>query len=78
MIQHVGVRMSEDILTVHQAAEILHYHPEHVRRLLRSGRMEGSRFNSVWMIKQTEVQRLEALQGKSGRLPPSKLEYWQG
>lgn len=58
-----------DKLTVDQAAELLDYHPDHVRRLLRQGRMEGEHFNRVWMIDREEVERLKALQFPSGRLP---------
>lgn len=61
-------------LTVKQAAELLDYHPDHLRRLLRSGTMKGERFSQVWMIDRQEVERVKALQGPGGRLPKSEPE----
>jgi len=59
----------EKPLTVDQAAAILGYHPDHLRRLLRRGQVKGERFNRAWMIDLAEVQRVKDLQGKGGRLP---------
>ena len=62
----------EEPLTVKEAAERLGYHPNHVRRLLRTGMVKGKRFSGVWMVDRAEVERVKALQGKGGRLPKSK------
>jgi excisionase family DNA binding protein len=64
--------MANDYLTVRQAAQELGYHPDHVRRLLRAGTLQGKHFGIVWMIPRAEVERIRDLQLKSGRLPPSK------
>jgi excisionase family DNA binding protein len=56
-------------LTVEEAAVELGYHPNHLRRLLRSGTMKGERFHQTWMLDPAEVDRIKALQGKGGRLP---------
>lgn len=61
-------------LTVKQAAEMLDYHPDHLRRLLRAGTMKGERFSQVWMIPRQEVARIKSLQGPGGRLPKSVPE----
>lgn len=55
--------------TVQEAAEKLGYHPDHLRRLLRAGRVEGERIGQVWLVDQAEVERIKALQGPGGRLP---------
>jgi hypothetical protein len=60
--------MSEK-LTAHEAAEILGYHIDHMRLLLRRGKVEAEQFNRVWMIDRQEVERVKTLQGKGGRLP---------
>jgi excisionase family DNA binding protein len=60
--------MSEP-LTVGQAAKELGYHPKHLYRLLRDGRLHGQRFGPVWMIDRSEVERVKALQDSRGRLP---------
>ena len=56
-------------LTVPEAAEILNYHPNHLSRLLREGRVQGERVGGRWMITHQEVERIKALQGPGGRLP---------
>lgn len=56
-------------LTVQQAAESLDYHPNHLRRLLRSETVKGERFHQVWMIDPAKVERIKALQGPGGWLP---------
>ena len=58
--------------TVQEAAERLDYHPDHLRRLLRAGRVEGERIGQVWLIDRQEVERIKALQGPGGRLPKQK------
>jgi excisionase family DNA binding protein len=56
-------------LTVQEAAEQLGYHPDHLRRLLRTGRVKGERIGQVWLIDHQEADRIKALQGPGGRLP---------
>ena len=56
--------MSEnDRLTVKTAAAELGYHPNHVRRMLREGRIKGEKLAGiVWMISRAEVERIKSLQ----------------
>lgn len=63
-------------LTLQEAAELLGYHPDHLRRLLKSGQVRAGRFHRAWAIPRQEVERVKALQGKGGRLPrsPGKAE----
>jgi len=56
-------------LTVQEAAEQMGYHPDHLRRLLRKGKVEGERIGQVWLISHAEVDRIKSLQGPGGRLP---------
>ena len=56
-------------LTVTEAAERLGYHPDHVRRLLRAGQLQGERVGPIWLISREEVDRVKVLQGPDGRLP---------
>jgi len=58
-----------DYLTTTEAAAILGYHPDHVRRLLRAGTIKATHFGITWMIPRAEVERIKALQSKAGRLP---------
>jgi excisionase family DNA binding protein len=47
--------------TVQEAAEQLDYHPDHLRQLLRTGRVKGERIGQVWLIDPQEVERIKAL-----------------
>lgn len=62
----------QEKLTVKQTAELLGYHVDHVRRLLRSGVMKGEQFNRVWIIDRSEVERIKAAQSKGGRFYPEE------
>ena len=55
--------------TVQEAAGKLSYHPDHLRRLLGAGRVEGERIGQVWLMDHAEVDRIKALQGPGGILP---------
>ena len=59
-------------LTVPEAAKLLDYHPDHLGRLLRAGRVKGERVGGRWLIDPAEVDRVKALQGQGGRLPRSE------
>ena len=61
-------------LTTQEAADRLGYHPNHLRRLLRTGKVKGERIGQVWLIDRQEVERIKALQGPGGRLPRSAPE----
>ena len=58
-------------VTVQEAAEQLGYHQHHVYRMLAQGVMKGRQWNRAWIIKQSEVDRIKALQDEHGRLPRS-------
>jgi excisionase family DNA binding protein len=60
--------MGDKELTAHEAAAQLGYHVNHVYRLLAAGTLKGRQFNRVWIIKQSEVDRVKALQDSHGRL----------
>ena len=39
-----------NLLTVEEAAELSGYHPEHIRRLIREGKVKGEKFATVWQV----------------------------
>ena len=61
--------MIERPMTAPEAAGELGYHPDHVRRLLRSGKIRGELVGGRWWIAPAEVARIRELQGPDGRLP---------
>lgn len=42
--------MSERWITTAEAAELSQYHPDHIRRLLRTGEIEGRKWGTVWQV----------------------------
>jgi excisionase family DNA binding protein len=68
MSKILGVEMKRP-LTLQEAAKQLEYHPDHLRRLLRTGKANGERIGQMWLIDPAEVERIKALQGPGGRLP---------
>ena len=58
-------------LTVREAAKLLGYHPNHLRRLLRKGAVSGRKQrNRHWAISRREVERLKDQQTERGRFYP--------
>ena len=42
--------MADEWITSAEAAELSGYHPEHLRRLVREGRIKARKFGIVWQI----------------------------
>jgi len=45
-----------NLLSVAEAAEISGYHPEHIRRLIREGKVKAQKFASVWQVDRYSLQ----------------------
>lgn len=48
--------MTDDIITVARAAEILKVTPRRVQFLINQGRLPASRFGSLWMLHESDVR----------------------
>ena len=49
------MRENEDWITVTEAAEISGYHPEHIRRVIREGKIDARKFSIVWQISKSSL-----------------------
>ena len=67
--------MSEESDTTHwisvpDAARVSGYHPEHLRKLLKAGKIRGQKFATVWQIDEASLRaylhRIEQLGEKRG------------
>jgi excisionase family DNA binding protein len=60
-------------LTVRDAAKLSGYNPEHIRRLIREGEIEGRKVSIVWLVNRESllayVTKAQAMGGKRGRKP---------
>jgi excisionase family DNA binding protein len=45
-----------NLLSVNEAAEVSGYHPEHIRRLIREGKIKAQKFASVWQVDRYSLQ----------------------
>lgn len=42
--------MTEEWLTTEQAAKLVSYHPDHIRRLIGAGEVKAEKFGPVWKV----------------------------
>jgi excisionase family DNA binding protein len=59
-----------DWITTREASQLSGYHPEHVRELLREGKVRGRKFGDVWQVDRANllayVRSVEKLGAKRG------------
>jgi excisionase family DNA binding protein len=48
--------VATDWITTKEASEISKYHPEHIRRLIRTGEIEAQKFGEVWQVSRQSLQ----------------------
>lgn len=58
--------MPQDWLTISQAVELSGYHPEHLRELMRDGKIAGQKFGIVWQISRESLLKYLKAARKSG------------
>jgi len=46
-----------DFVTTEEAARILQFHVEHVRRLLREGDLKGEKIGTAWLVLKKSVEK---------------------
>ena len=63
--------MAETWITTKQAAEVSGYHPEHLRELIREGKVKARKFGIVWQVDRASLlaylRKVEKLGAKRGR-----------
>jgi excisionase family DNA binding protein len=66
--------MAESWLTTNQAAELVNFHPDHVRRLIRGGLVKAEKFGPVWKVDQQSLLAYVRKMEKQGeRRGPKRL-----
>lgn len=45
----------DDWITTQEAAKVSGYHPDHLRRLIRAGDIEGRKVSIVWLIRRRSL-----------------------
>jgi excisionase family DNA binding protein len=62
-------------LSTSEAAKLSGYHPDHIRRLIRSGEVAGRKWGNAWMVDKesllNHVQKMNAQGERRGPKPGS-------
>ena len=68
--------MPDEWITTAEAAELSGYHPEHVRWLIRQGRIKARKFGIVWQVNRKSLQNYieESVHSNDGRRGPKFTE----
>ena len=65
--------MAEDWITASEASKQSGYHPDHLRTLIRHGRIKGRKFATVWQVSRKSLEAYLEEQGEKGeRRGPKK------
>jgi len=67
-------RMDEDWISVTEAVHLSGYHPDHLRELIREGKIKARKIVTVWQVSQTSlmVYIQEAKKSADKRRGPKK------
>ncbi len=58
--------MAGDWITTREAVKLSGFHPDHLRTLIRSGRINGRKYFVVWQVSRRSLVRYLEEQGKRG------------
>jgi excisionase family DNA binding protein len=58
--------MSEQWLSTQQAAELIGYHPNYIRKLIRTNKVKARKFATVWQVDRTSLLAYIRTVGKLG------------
>ena len=64
--------MAQDWITTREAAELAKYHPEHIRKLIKSGKVKARKFGQVWQVDQASLLAYARTVAKLGAKPGPK------
>jgi excisionase family DNA binding protein len=58
--------MNEQWLTTQQAAELIGYHPNYIRKLIRAKKVKARKFGDVWQVDRASLLAYTRTVGKLG------------
>jgi excisionase family DNA binding protein len=58
--------MTEDWITTREAVELSGYHPDHLRELIRDGKVQARKFGIVWQVSRQSLLTYLDVAKKSG------------
>ena len=67
--------MADEWLTVKDAAELVGYHPKHLIKLIRAGKVKADKFSFVWRVDRRSLLAYVKEAEKSGKKRGPKTRY---
>ena len=67
----------EDWLTTKEAAELAGYHPDHLRVLIREGKIDARKWGDAWMVSRSFLENflsMAKIQGEKRGPKPKRIE----
>ncbi len=58
--------MADEWLTTRQAAQLIGYHPEYVRQLVKAGKVEAQKIGRDWLIQKNKLLAYTRRVSKTG------------
>ena len=58
--------MTDELLTTKQAAELIGYHPEYIRQLVKAGKLKAEKIGRDWLIPKSKLLAYARKAGKTG------------
>ena len=65
--------MAEEWITTQEAAKIIGVTRNHIRYLIRYGKLEAKKFGRAWMVSRKSAEEYAATERKPGPKPQSKI-----
>ncbi|MCA9943734.1 MAG: helix-turn-helix domain-containing protein [Anaerolineales bacterium] len=59
--------MANEWITTHEAAQISGYHPDYVRKLLQSKKVNGQKFGPTWQVDKQDFQAYLSQMNEQGK-----------
>jgi excisionase family DNA binding protein len=63
-----------NLISVNDAAKLSGYHPEHIRRLIREGKIKAQKFSIVWQVDKSSLLRYVEKAEKIGEKRGPKVD----
>ena len=69
-----GIRRLPDYLTTEEAAAELNYHPEHIRWMIRRGKLQADKKVGVWLISRDALEAYRAAVAGKAKNDPTRVQ----
>jgi excisionase family DNA binding protein len=65
----------QEFVTTQEAAKILDYHVEHVRKMLRDGNLKGAKMGHTWLVLRKSVEKYRKDTAGLNKFDPRRTKH---